>query len=428
MKITDTLAAVAQPGVSSRLGQSVLLCLTVASGAYSRVIVNPLQENMRVALAFSDNQMALLQGAAMAVALLLLSVPLGLLIDRYSRVRLLWVLSVLNIAASVGTAFAHSFAVIFLARCLVGAAGFAMVPVALSLLSDWVAPEQRGRSTMAVSFGQLAGSSAAFALGGFVIARLGDTAEGWRHALWWLSCPLIPLLFATLAAKEPPRSGRESVPGSGSTWSELWRYRHLVWPLLFGMAMLETALGAVLIWTAPLFSRVYALPADRIGAVIAGALLISGTLGPLLGGIVADLCQRAGGPRRTLSALSVFALAALPAGAYASMPDPVLASAVMIVFMTLVSAVAVLSMTLFTVVVPNELRGLCISVSIATNVLFALGLAPLGVSSLMSLVGGSGQIAWALTLECMATTAVGGVTFAWAARRYAVRAFPARQV
>ena len=419
----------ADPGTLQQHGQTALLCLTVAAGAYSRMILSPLQESMRLALSFSDNQMALLQGPAIAGPLLLLSVPLGILIDSYSRARLLLALSLLNIAASVGTAFAHAFALLFLMRCLVGLAGFAMVPLVLSCLADWVPPDQRGRCTMAVSFGQLAGSAGAFALGGFAVMKAGNGPEAWRHALLGLSWPLLPVLLVTAMAREPRRSGVELTDTTDrSRWAELWRYRHLVWPLLFGMAMFETALGAVLIWTAPMFSRVYAVGADRIGAVMAAALLFSGTLGPLLGGVMADMSERAGGPRRTIRLLSLLALSAIPAGVYALMPAVLLASVLVVVFMTLISAVTVLGMTLFTVVVPNGLRGLCMSVAIASNVLFALGVAPLVVSSLMSVAGGPGHIAWALTLGCMAATALGGMTFAWSVPRFALFTAPASRL
>jgi hypothetical protein len=63
------------------------------AGAYARTAMSPLQETMRVALGLSDNQMASLQGPALALPLMLVAVPLGVLIDSRSRVRMLLVLA-----------------------------------------------------------------------------------------------------------------------------------------------------------------------------------------------------------------------------------------------------------------------------------------------------------------------------------------------
>jgi MFS family permease len=399
--------------------QLLLLAIAVASGAYSRTAVSPLQEAMRIALSLTDNQMALLQGPAMAVPLMVASIPLGLAIDRYSRVRLLFIFAVLNGLGSVFTAWASGFASLFTARCLVGVAGFAMVPIALSLLADLYAPAQRGRVTTVVSVGQLAGSSAAFALGGMLLAMSGSAPDGWHRAMLWLGGPLAAVLLLTLALREPPRAGTIVENSSlRETWPELWRYRAVIGPLLIGMAMLETALGAVLIWTAPMLSRRFSLPPDRIGAIMAMGLLVSGALGPIFGGTVADLSQRTGGPRRTIYLLSALALLSVLPGLFAAAPGVASVSVLVVTFMTLVAAVAVVAMTLFTVVVPNELRGLCVSVSVATNVLFALGLAPLVVSLLSGAIGGSASVGRALALVCVAASLLGATAFAFGIRYF----------
>src|SRR5207249_1508965 len=72
--------------------QLLLLAAAMAAGGYVRTAISPLQETMRIALSMSDNQMALLQGPVIGIPITLAAVPLGLLIDRYSRVRLLSVL------------------------------------------------------------------------------------------------------------------------------------------------------------------------------------------------------------------------------------------------------------------------------------------------------------------------------------------------
>ncbi len=74
---------------SRRHMDMALLGLAVTAGTYARTLLGPLQEALGASLDLSDNQLALLQGPALALPLLVMSVPLGLLIDRRSRVRLL---------------------------------------------------------------------------------------------------------------------------------------------------------------------------------------------------------------------------------------------------------------------------------------------------------------------------------------------------
>src|SRR6185312_4368771 len=108
----------------------------MAIAGYVRTAVSPLQEAMRVALSLSDNQMALLQGPAIGIPVTLAAIPLGLLIDRSSRVRLLFALIVLSAIGSVATAAASDFALLMLTRCLAGVAGLGTIPVVYSLLAD----------------------------------------------------------------------------------------------------------------------------------------------------------------------------------------------------------------------------------------------------------------------------------------------------
>jgi MFS family permease len=363
-----------------------------------------------------------LQGPAMALPLLLTTVPLGLAIDRYSRVRLLVALTVLNLIASAATALISSFALLFMARCVVGAMGFAMLPIALSLLSDLYPPDQRGRATTIVSVSQLGGSSAAFALGGVLLSMTGSGREGWRHAMLWLAGPLILVVVVTCGMREPARTGQSiKNPSVSRAWRELWDYRRTIGPLMFGMAMLETGLGGALIWAAPMLSRRFALAPDRVGAIMAMALLVSGAAGPILGGVIADLCQRSGGPGRITAVLSVLAFFTVPAALFAVTPGVGPAGAVLVLFMTFIAASVVMATTLFTTIVPNELRGLCVSVSVAVNVMFAIGIAPPIVSALSGVIGGPAMIGKALSLVCLCTSLLAAAAFS-VGRRYVSRA------
>jgi MFS family permease len=395
----------------------ILLPLAATAGAYARTTLNPLQESMRTALSFSDGQMALLQGPAMALPLILLSVPLGMLVDRRSRVRLLFLLVVLGMAGSLLTAAVSDFTSLFIVRCFVGLAAFAVNPVVLSLIGDFHPPAWRGRATMAMAIGQFVGMSAAFALGGALLTNFGVGPAAWRWTLVTLTAPLLPIALLLLVLREPARTGVVlQDPPLRQTWVELWSYRFAVVPLLIGLLMLEVGIGAVLVWIAPVFTRDFHMASDRIGSIVAIGLAVSGVVGPVIGGFLADAGHRAGGPRRTMSLLAGLALLSVPIGAFAVAPGIITASALLVAFMTLIGAMVVMGTALFTVVIPGELRGLCMSMLAAACVLFGTGIAPLTVSSMSGVLGGPSAIGRALAVVCVGSGIIASAVF-WMGRR-----------
>ena len=102
------------------------------------------------------------------------------------------------------------------------------------------------------------------------------------------------------------------------------------------------------------------------------------------------------------------------------------ACALLFSFMTLVGAALVMGVSLLTIVVPNELRGLSVAAMIAVNTLFAVALAPLMVSVLSETLGDASMVGRALAIVCTASSVVGAAAFCVGARSLAARAdFPA---
>src|SRR4029453_11391681 len=103
------------------------------------------------------------------------------------------------IGGSLLTAAAANFGVLLVARCIAGMTGLAILPVVFSLLADLYPPAQRGFAMTVAIIGQVAGNSAAFALGGSFLTLTGDGDAGWRSAMYWLAVPMIPVLFLMFA-------------------------------------------------------------------------------------------------------------------------------------------------------------------------------------------------------------------------------------
>jgi MFS family permease len=185
--------------------------------------------------------------------------------------------------------------------------------------------------------------------------------------------------------------------------------------------LIEVAFGAVYIWAAPTLARSYSLSPDRVGEVMALALLVSGTLGPVLGGIVADACQATGGPRRTLSAICLLTMLTAPVGLFGMAPGIGSASLMLVLFFLVITASIVTETTLFTVVLPNEIRGLSVAISFAAGTLASLGLAPVVVSLLAGAVGGPAVIGKAVALVSVTTSILAAATFTLGRRSFGRR-------
>ena len=404
----------------ARRGYQLLLLVAAATSAsYGRTLLSPLQETLRTGLALTDNEISIIQGPALALPMVVLSLPLGLIIDHWSRRQLLLILALGVLAGSIATGFATTFPALLVARSLVGFCAFAVNPTVLSMLADLYPPTLRGRTGMTIAFGQLGGMAVAFALGGVAAGYSDQHGFSVRQSFIWLSIPPLCVLATLFATEEPPHTRSDP---TGSTLSgslaQLWHYRASITPLLVGIVAAEVALGALLVWTAPSFSRSLSLKPESVGILMASVLVVSGTIGPLAGGTLADRCHRTGGPRRTAATLAALAFISIPAALFPVLETTPLAVVVLVTYVTVASSICVMGAALFTVVVPPDLRGLCLALLSGTCVLFGNGVAPVAVSLLSPALGGGPSIARALAIVCLATALVGTFMFSIAARYF----------
>jgi MFS family permease len=400
----------AQPP-ARRLLALLTLAAAVWSAVYARTTLGPLQEAIRVALTLSDNQMALLQGPALSLPLVVAAIPLGLFINRFSRTRLILLFALSNLIATAGAALAPSFVVLLASRCIIGVTGTATFVTANSVLADLFASAERGRATLLLAVGGVCGMSAAFALGGAVLAVSGSGPNAWRWAMLGLSVPLVPILLLLLPMRDPPRTDvRVERPTAREACVGLWRFRAVLGPLTAAsVTVAGIADGAATVWVWPTLARRFALSPGRVGVIIALSLLVSGVLGPILGGTMSDLCQRRGGGRATMTAMVGLAIVSVPAALFAIAPGVVSVGTLFVIFMMVGAAFNVMAPVLAVGILPNELRGICLSLISAACLLAAFGVGPIVVSWISSVMGGPGSIGPALAVVCCTSCLVGVV-------------------
>lgn len=164
------------------------------------------------ALSLNNTELGIL-AAVPAICSAIATVPMGVLADRTSRVRLLWLTMLAFAIAEGASGLAQSYGTLLVIRAALGLAAAAAMPAVASLVGDLFPSDERGRIWGLILGGELAG--AAF---GYVIA--GEAASfgpgSWRFAFFVLA---LPSLAGVLAIRrwlpEPGRGGQSCLePGA----------------------------------------------------------------------------------------------------------------------------------------------------------------------------------------------------------------------
>jgi MFS family permease len=412
-----------------QIGQLLLFATATWTATYSRFTTGPLQEALHQSLSISDNRMAILQGSAVAIPMVLGAIPIGFLGDRVSRKNMLLVATFLVLISLVLCVTAPSYERLLLARVLLGLSMGGMLVPAYAMGGDLVSPAQRGRATMAIMIGEISGGSAAFAIGGallvYVSAAPALTVQSlglanWAWTLLWMSAVVVIALALFTLIREPAR--RDVIvarPPLRTVLPELWKYRRVAVPLQLGRATFLIGDGAVLVWGAPLFARKFHLAADRIGFIMAIALLVGGAVGVMLGGVLVDYCQRRpGGSQRAILWLAGIAALTVPASLFSLASNAEWAAVLLTLFLTLGFCVSAVTMALTLIVIPGELRALNLGVTLIVGSVFAVALAPLAVSALSGVLGGEGALPQSLAIVSGIATLANALVFAFSARYF----------
>jgi MFS family permease len=209
---------------------------------------------------------------------------------------------------------------------------------------------------------------------------------------------LLPVLLLILLLREPTRTAVEVQP---VTWRQSWRqfanYRRVVLPIVLAMAIAYTVVASGRIWAVSALSRLHSLPPKEIAGLMAVIILISGISGPLIGGLIADMTYRSGGPRRTLTALCLLSLLSIAGCLFTFPPTAFTGGALLLLLMVLSGCILLVGGTLLVNVVPNELRGISVATLGAAQLLVGVAIAPLVVSGISDHWRDGGALPYALT-------------------------------
>jgi len=260
--------------------------LLLLSDYMSRQVLNAVFPLIKADWQISDTQLGSLSGVV-ALAVGCLTFPLSLVADRWGRVRALTAMAAVWSLATLGCALAQNYQQMFLARLFVGVgeAGYGSVGVAVVLA---VFPIQM-RATLTAAFmaGGLIGSLVGMALGGAVAVHM-----GWRSAFVVMALfgMILAAIYPLVVSGKLAQASKEAGPATRIPWRRLFNTPSVI-AVYIGSGLQLFIPGALLAWIPTFFNRYYALAADKAGAG-AAALVLIGSLGMVLCGMVSDrLCK-----------------------------------------------------------------------------------------------------------------------------------------
>jgi MFS family permease len=422
--MTDSSSAARRaPSMAAAVRGTLLLAFAVGIAGVAQGSFGTLQEAAKVELHLSDYALGAVQGLALALPIAVLSVFIGRAVDQFSRARMILVIAAIWTAGTFLTAAASGFAGLFAARMLAGLGLTAVLPAAISMAADLCDKDHRGRALLVLTIGKIAGQAGAFALAGWLFGWLATRAPllglpPWRgaHLLLGIGCAvcIAPLLLL----KEPERQEVALAHASvGGALAELAELRAFLIPLFIGEIGVGMADIAALIWAAPVLGRTHHLLPSQFAGWMGLVILGSGTLGSLAGGFIADAGQRSARRGGILTGAVIASGIGIPAALFAVAPGVTDFAWTLGLLLFCGTIAGLVTATAIAVLVPNELRGVCVGAFLAVANVVGLGVAPPLVTSIAALIGGESSLGKALSVVGVGTGCISFIGFFLALRR-----------
>lgn len=382
-------------------------------------------ETAKAELHLSDSALAVVQGVSAAIPLLVFSIPIGMWVDRRNRVRILILMASAWTAGTFLTAAAPSTAVLFLARMLTAIGTTGGLTTVLSLASDYCRPDQRGRGLLIPNIAKAVGIAAGFTVAGLLLGGVSTGhlpavfgATAWRSAQWMLGIASALLVLPLLFLSEPTRHEVEAGPSAPfrTLWAEMKSRRGWIIPLFIGQTSVVMADAAAAIWVSPVLQRNYHVAPGNFATWLGALVLVTGIVGAIVGGVVADLGQKSNVRGGLMIGALVAAIVGIPSALFPVVPSIATFAVAIGMLMLAGNVTGLIASVALTVWLPNELRGLCIGAFIAFAGLIGFGIAPSLVTLVSHWLGGEQQLAPALAIVGVGVSIVSVAGFALSMR------------
>jgi len=226
-------------------------------------------------------------------AIVILSFPVSLLVDRWSRARTIGVMAVLWSLATALCALTGNFVQLLLARMLIGIGEAGYAPGGTAMISGLYPVDRRARMMGIWNASIPLGSAIGVLLGGIIAAKL-----GWKHAFGLVALPgfivavlfyfvkdykTVDLSFFDKDSNKIKMERKDLVKEFITKPSVIFTY--------FGMAAVVFVTTAMITWLPTYFEKVRGISAEAAGKM-ASSVMVLALIGAPLGGFLTDFWRR----------------------------------------------------------------------------------------------------------------------------------------
>ncbi|WP_189495432.1 MFS transporter [Algimonas arctica] len=269
-----------------------------------RMIIGLLVESIKADLKLSDTQIGLLQGFAFALFYTVAGIPIGRLIDRAPRMKIvaagIFVWSIMTAICAGVTNFWQ----FFIARMGVGVGEAVLSPAAYSVISDSFPKGRLGLPMGVYGLGSAMGAGLAFMLGAVVVALVANAdatvlpilgeVKAWQVAFLVAGLPGLLIAALFLFLPEPKRRFTEAeandkspVPMS-AVMDHMRENKVFFWCLFLAVGMVNLSVLGSISWLPAMLMRTFGMELAAAGYLSGAMLIIGGLIGLIGGGALMD--------------------------------------------------------------------------------------------------------------------------------------------
>ncbi len=267
-----------------------------------RYILSLLIAPVKADLGLTDTQVSLLIGFAFAIFYTGMGIPIGRMVDRYSRRTIIAAGVALWSLMTAACGLARSFGTLFLARIGVGVGEAALSPAAYSMIADLFPPNRLGRALGVYSTGVYIGAGLAFIIGGTVVQAISDaagitlpivgTVKPWQAVFIFVGLPGLLVAAMMYTIPEPIRradaAGSDDTPPLGDVFRFTLQHIRLYGCLFTGFGLLAVVFNSIVVWTPALLARLHDMPPGVAGPLLGLIIMVFGSAAIFGGGWLAD--------------------------------------------------------------------------------------------------------------------------------------------
>jgi MFS family permease len=226
-------------------------------------------------------------------AIVLLTFPISILVDRWSRTKTIGVMAIMWSLATALCALTGNFVQLFMARMLIGVGEAGYAPGGSAMISGLYPIDKRARMMGLWNASIPLGSAIGVLLGGIIAAKL-----GWKHAFGIVAVPgmIVAILFLFVKdyktvdlsfydrySNKIKMEKRDMVKEFLSKPSVLLTY--------LGMAAVVFVTTSMLTWLPTYFEKMRNIPQETAGKM-ASSVMVLALIGAPLGGYLTDIWRK----------------------------------------------------------------------------------------------------------------------------------------